>query len=328
MAKNTPRSAAVAAFESAYTALKGYMLGKGYVQGLEALSFAELYHVGTRKDGFTPEFYHQIEICFTLINLRGLEDIEERCIVLALLHDIMEDYDVSFDEMVNRFDEEAAEDVYVLSKKHRGEVKDLKTYHIEIGKKPETILVKGADNSQNVQSMHGAFKAEKMLSYLVDTKTNKLPLLKLGRKRFPKYHFAFAGLSFMLKRQVALYEAHQKMASEESKRAKNTTDDEIFQGLHFKLKSTNEQLEAGKLLVKSLHEQLVTADRQAKNCQSAMIIAASKLSLDAASNFWNSMRFYASGRGTEFALPSSLLPDFKTKEGLDVDTIPGNSRPI
>lgn len=82
--------------------------GRGYHRGLKALSFAELYHTGTRKDGYTPEFHHQIIICFTIINLRGIEAIEEECLVCALLHDVMEDYDISFDEMANKFGEPTA----------------------------------------------------------------------------------------------------------------------------------------------------------------------------------------------------------------------------
>lgn len=207
--KKTSKTLAIGRFEKDYTALKNYMLGRGYHLALKALAFAELYHVGTRKDGYTPEFHHQITICWTIVNLRDIDDIEEYCLTLAFLHDVMEDYDISFDEMCRRFGEDVANDVYVLSKKHRGEVKNLATYHKELGEKAATIIVKGADNSHNVQSMHSAFKPEKIISYLEDTKGNKLPLLRLGRKRFPQYHFAFAGLSFMLKRQVELYEAHR-----------------------------------------------------------------------------------------------------------------------
>jgi hypothetical protein len=120
--------------------------------------------------------------------------------------------------MTAKFSEATANRVYVLSKKHRGEVKTLEAYHKELGEDPITIIVKGSDNSHNVQSMHGAFKPEKIASYLEDTKANKLPLLRLGRKLFPEYHFAFAGLSFMLKRQVELYTSHQTAMKVEARR--------------------------------------------------------------------------------------------------------------
>jgi hypothetical protein len=298
------RKAAGASFTKDYTALKSYLLGRGYYKALSALAFAELHHVGTRKDGYTPEFHHQLTICFTIINLRGIEDIEEHCLTLALLHDVMEDYDISFEAMIEAFGKVVANDVYVLSKKHQGIVKSTAVYHRDLASNAATIIVKGADNSHNVQSMYGAFKPEKMISYLEDTKTNKLPLLKLGRKRFPQYTFAFNGLSFMLKRQVELYEAHRKMQAVET--AVLAGDVANHKRFITSLQARNKDLEQLNIELSVDLDQAMKIDKLYKALSAAVSIAVTELNPENTAKFWSCLGKLASKPDAEFMLPSSL----------------------
>lgn len=91
-------------FEKLFTSLKYYLIGKNFFTALKALQFAKKYHKGKRKDGETPEFQNQLEICHYLITLKGLID-EENVIVSAILHDVMEDYDVPIEIMQKEFGE-------------------------------------------------------------------------------------------------------------------------------------------------------------------------------------------------------------------------------
>ncbi len=42
--------------------LRTWLYGKDYFLALDALEFASRYHRGLRKDGKTPEFFHQVFI--------------------------------------------------------------------------------------------------------------------------------------------------------------------------------------------------------------------------------------------------------------------------
>jgi len=320
--KKTLKALAIAQFEKDYTALKSYMLGKEYYKALQAMAFAEQYHIGTRKNGYTPEFHHQISICWTIINLRGIDDLEEHCLALAFLHDVMEDYDISIDEMSQRFGAIIAKDVYVLSKKHRGEVKSMKAYHQELAEKAATIIVKGADNSHNVQSMHDAFTPEKIITYLEDTKNNKLPLLRLGRKRFPKYHFALTGLSFMLKRQVELYEFNDRTNYLVKRQAEiNESIDRTKK--QREIHELTSQRSALQTQIDKMCSSTQLADEKQKyiNFATSVMAAMNGLGHHDHSKFQQILIKDARIPGHNFEMPSILLASFKNSLGKCIDSL-------
>lgn len=350
--KPTPQVAAVQAFKKDYTALKNYLLGKGFYLALEGMAFAEKYHTGTRKDGYTPEFHHQLIIAWTIVNLRGLDGdwrsdrgltLEEHCILLAFLHDVMEDYGLSLEEIAKDFGKMAADDVYALSKKHRGEVKTVEQYNDELAQQPQRIIVKGADNSHNVQSMHGAFKPEKITSYLLDSKSHKLPLLRLGRKRFPKYHFAFTGLSFMLKRQIELYEAHALAMTAEQRKNTASVRESILNRDKANSQILQNQVEAMAIANKSIQADLMKATENHKlaleqqkqqaafdkseheNFAKAVGAIVAKMPFDVAALFYSNLEQESTKFGKNFTMPmmraSVLSPDFVNKYGKSVDAL-------
>lgn len=106
-------------YEKLSIALKYYLIGKGYNLALEALRFAKLKHDGKRKDGVTPEVQHQIEIALYLTTLKGIRE-EENTIIVALLHDIIEDTDTSREAIEARFGKSIADSVWAISKKVNG----------------------------------------------------------------------------------------------------------------------------------------------------------------------------------------------------------------
>jgi len=97
-------------------ALQNYLLGARYYTALRAYDYAKRVHTGTRKDGITPEFQHQIEIALFITTLRDVQD-EEGCIVAALFHDILEDYPNIAPEDIRKISgEEITQSVIQLSK--------------------------------------------------------------------------------------------------------------------------------------------------------------------------------------------------------------------
>ena len=82
---------------------------------LDAASFAAKKHKDQKRKGSDGEPYinHPIEVANLLANAGGVNDPE--IIIAALLHDTVEDTDVTFDEIVERFGRDVAEYVRELT---------------------------------------------------------------------------------------------------------------------------------------------------------------------------------------------------------------------
>lgn len=197
-------------FNKLFISLKYYMLGRRYYVALKALDFARLKHYGTRKDGVTPEFQHQVEITLFLSTLKDVQN-EEEVLAAALLHDVMEDYDISVHEMQGKFGKKLTDIVWLLTKKYQGKKKNLSEYFDLISSDPVASLVKGADRINNVQTMVGVFSKDKQQSYVLEVEQYFLPMIKRAKYQFPEQSAAYFNISHMLKSQVALVKAiHNK----------------------------------------------------------------------------------------------------------------------
>jgi len=192
----------VARYEKMFTSLKYFLIGREYHLALKALHFARTYHTGLRKDHVTPEMLHQIEICQYLTTLRGMQN-EETVIAVALLHDIMEDYDISFEEMTAKFGSVVTEKVWLLTKKYKGEKKDSKAYFDAISQDSIASLVKLSDRVNNLNSMIGVFTKEKQISYTTEVQTYFLQMLKQAKYNFPEQNAAYYNIQFIMETQVA-----------------------------------------------------------------------------------------------------------------------------
>lgn len=192
-----------------FTALKYYLVGRNYHLALKALQFSRTHHDGFRKDGVTPEFQHQLEICHYLITLKDLMN-EELIITCSLLHDVMEDYDIPFETMEKEFGDAVTKIVFTLSKTYQGQKKDMVTYFSAITKCPVASIVKGADRIHNLQSMPEVFSEKKQHEYLEEVKQYFLPMIKSASYAFPKQSLAYFNIKHMLKSQIYLIEVSLK----------------------------------------------------------------------------------------------------------------------
>jgi (p)ppGpp synthase/HD superfamily hydrolase len=188
-------------FEKDYTAMKSFLLGRNYKQGLKAISFARQLHDGMRKDGLTPEFHHQIQIAFSILNLRDVVN-EELCLCLAFLHDTPEDKNISYMVLKREFGQDIASKACMLDKHQHATEEDC---FLVVASDIDCSIVKGADNGNNIQTMHGAFTKEKMQLYMNRTEFQVLPMLKTASNNFPEQSFAYSALRTRLKDQLALY---------------------------------------------------------------------------------------------------------------------------
>lgn len=190
----------------------GYLKGKGMHKSIEAMEFAKEYHKGTRKNGITPEFQHQIEIALYVQTLKELRH-EEDVFCAVFLHDVREDYNVSHEEIVNRFGTRVANAVEKLSKVIEGVKKPAKDYFEAIATCPIASVVKLADRVNNVSTMTGVFTIAKQKDYLKETEQWFIPLAKTCRKKFPDQSLSYYNATTSLK-MIAIT-LHAVIAAEE-----------------------------------------------------------------------------------------------------------------
>lgn len=196
----------LARYQKLSITLCSYLKGKGYNRALEAFQYAKDNHPGFRKDGFTPNFQHQIEICLFIITLKELEN-EEETLIAALLHDVREDAGISDLEIERLFGKFSANIVEKLTKEFRGAKKTPEEYFKEISKCPIASVVKLADRIHNFSSMVGVFTIPKQEHYVFEVKEYFLPLCKKARKIFPHQQLSYYSMGTFLKNMLRAVEA-------------------------------------------------------------------------------------------------------------------------
>jgi (p)ppGpp synthase/HD superfamily hydrolase len=199
-------------FKKKALTLRQYLAGAGYYHALVAMEFAAKHHTGTRKDGFTPEFDHQISIALyalTLPNLRYREEI----ITTIFLHDVREDYHITDAEVRSlfatdlAFAERVSRAVENMTKEWRGAKKDEAKLFAAMGEDEIASIAKGCDRIHNLQSMVGVFTLAKQKSYISEAEKLFFPMLKAARRNFPHQALAYENIKHMLRTQIELIEA-------------------------------------------------------------------------------------------------------------------------
>lgn len=196
-------------FAKRKVALRYWLQGRNYFTALEAMEFAASYHIGTRKDGLTPEFDHQISICHFVRTLPDLMH-EEATIATMLLHDVPEDYDVPIKTIADLFGEQIAEATELLNKNDAyGRPKNHQSMIESMAKNPIASIGKPSDRIHNWNSMIGVFTPEKQLRY-IEEGAQLIPMIKEARRRFPRQERAYENLKHMMQSQINLITASSK----------------------------------------------------------------------------------------------------------------------
>lgn len=192
--------------DKAKTYLRGHLQGQRMYKALEAMEICLHYHKGFRKDGVTPEWYHQLSIVLYLVTLEHcFGDDAESIYIVAFLHDVVEDYDYPLESVQAIFGEKIAKAVALISKQTPGSAKKSnEAYYNELGKNKLASIVKGADRIHNYQSMPGVFSHEKQRSYIQEGQDFILPMLKKARTRFFDFRSAYENIKHVLLVQMNL----------------------------------------------------------------------------------------------------------------------------
>ena len=188
-------------------AMRYWLLGKGWHVAVDAFELAQRRHTGTRKDGTTPEFAHQVQIAHYVRPFCECLLFPEETIAAAFLHDVREDHGLSDEEIRGQFDSPIADAVAAMTKEYRGERFGTEAVFARIAADPIASVVKGADRIHNQHTCHGVFGPEKVLSYLAETEEHVLPMLKAARATFSEQEPVYENLKFVLLSQAALLRA-------------------------------------------------------------------------------------------------------------------------
>lgn len=175
-----------------------------YNDCLRALDFAEKIHTGTRKDGKTKEFYHQLSLVgFLITQHHNLED-PRSVYVAAILHDTPEDYPEFIAEIAAKFPKDV-DNAIGLSKIRDGELIPYSVYFKHMATSPVLSVVKLVDRIHNASTMAGVFSPEKMRKYIGEIVQWFLPMAKQARRNFPQQEAFYEMAKSVLSMKVASY---------------------------------------------------------------------------------------------------------------------------
>ena len=186
--------------------MRGWLEGRGYYRTMDALEVVRGLEQGTRKDGRTPKFHHQLSVVRLLSTLVPHLMSPEETLTAAYLHDVLEDHSDVWprDALEGRFGKTVADAVWVLSKKSGGLVKSTDLYFNEMARCPIASVVKLADRNHNIQTMPGVFTPEKQRAYLAECEDLFFPMIRAARRAFPRQYGAYENLKILLRCQCRL----------------------------------------------------------------------------------------------------------------------------
>lgn len=189
-------------YQKLVSTLRYLLIGSKMHLAHQALEFGLKYHVGTRKDKITPEFQHQVSQMLYAYTLTPSLMYPEPTLCTIALHDVVEDYDVSLSELERVFGKQIANSVSLLTNKQNNQKKLSQAYYLAMIDDPIASFAKGCDRIHNHQSMIGVFSKEKIKSYITETQTLILPMLKASRKKWPEQFNAYMNVTTLLKCQI------------------------------------------------------------------------------------------------------------------------------
>lgn len=183
--------------------IRSWLQGKDYHLALAAMEFAMSWHKGKRKDGVSPEFSHQMFIALYVLSISPLLLYPEETLAAVFLHDVCEDFPVTYDEIERRFGKRVRDAVELLTKKKDGVRIPDDIYYERMALNEIASIVKGVDRAHNVHSMHSAdWSLEKQQAYLDFVFEFVLPMLKKARKTFSRQRLAYENVKSVLLMQA------------------------------------------------------------------------------------------------------------------------------
>ena len=168
-----------------YTYLRGYLVGAGMSESLNALGFARQQHsLQTRKDG-TPYIVHPLSMACYAVAL-GLK--RDSIIATILLHDVPEDCGIPVEYLpVSSNIQNAVKHMTIT--KFDTDVDKLETkcrYFNELLESREALICKALDRYNNLSDASLFLTADAVGKNVVETELLLMPILKKAKGVYPE----------------------------------------------------------------------------------------------------------------------------------------------
>ncbi len=183
--------------------LTGLFAGKGMYKAIEAMHLALEFHTGKRQGG-EAEVSHQFELVSYAVPLFEDSIHLEKIVCICFLHDIVEDYNYSQEQLVYKFGEDITKNVVNVSKpvNFKKEAAHYERYYSYVSSSPLSMIVKLIDRLHNFESMLNApeiFTFTKRVKYMEEVETYMIPSAKLVRSEYPEHYQKITFLIRLLK---------------------------------------------------------------------------------------------------------------------------------
>lgn len=208
-------------------AMKNWLHGRNFAMASFALEYAAKFHIQKRKDLITPEFNHMIIIASYIRTMSDLMTFREEALAVAFLHDLCEDYNVTFEQIEKDFNEAWSmqsitykreglrefdvsrfiEALKLITKKYQGKKTPTEEYFSAMMNNPIASIVKGADRLHNLASCGCVFTDEKKREYVKETEQFILPMIKQAQRNFPHQNNIYENIKLVLKIEIDLIES-------------------------------------------------------------------------------------------------------------------------
>src|SRR5262245_21383569 len=146
---------------------------------LDAYEVAKQAHATQKRDEGTPYIHHPIRVAVSVVD--ELNNYSPKLICSALLHDVIEDSDITREDIGRMFGEEIAEIVWLLTKLDEVPLSEYLA-RIETAASTGAPLVKLCDRLDNLRSVVHTSNIEKVQRYIRTTENLYLPLASRTNK--------------------------------------------------------------------------------------------------------------------------------------------------
>lgn len=136
---------------------------------------AEDAHKKQLRDNGDPYILHPVRVCLILAKELNIKD--KNTLMIALLHDVVEDSDTTIEEIKELFGDKVAEGVGLLTKKSEFEedIAQQKKYFWHLKRAPKKIqTIKLSDRLDNLRDLVTCADEIKQRKYIMDTSYNYL----------------------------------------------------------------------------------------------------------------------------------------------------------
>lgn len=168
-----------------YSYNKGYAMALHFNNTVKAMAFARKCHEGSMRKGGEPYIVHPLTMMSHAISLGVASD---NLLATLVLHDVVEDCDVTVDELPVNDEIKQAVRLVTYHKPENPDNKEMAQicYYNAIAENQLATLTKIFDRCHNVSTMAGTFTPAKVEEYIAETEKFTLPLIRKAKDQWPE----------------------------------------------------------------------------------------------------------------------------------------------